>query len=286
MSARLRDTLLKWTILVVLLAYAVTMTVWASARADARLCTGIDVEVSGVRPALAAIVRKGVLCHLDRLAPVKGRPVGSIDLPRIQQWVSALSNLENATCAFAPDGRLVIRAEALVPEMRVFGPGGQSYYVNREGKRMQAHHEFFVDVPIATGRFDGRFSETGLLPLMQRLNADSLLGAMITMVEVRSPDNIMLIPRVQGHVVNLGDTANLDRKLTALKAFYRKVMPVRGWQTFEMVNLKYAGRVVATLRDKPASPDAGIDTVPDVEEQVLRHSDIEAPANPAPLTNR
>lgn len=286
MSGTLRTTILKWLLLAALLSYAVGMTVWASERSAARICTGVEVEVNNVRPELAATIRSGIESHLARLVRVKGRPVGQLDLVKIQAWIASLNNLENASCKFAPDGRLVIHAHALVPEMRVFAPAGESYYVNRDGKRMQASAEFFTDVPIVTGRFNSRFTEQSLLPLIRTLNADPLLGPMTAMIDARSPNDIRLIPRAQGHTVQLGDTSQLDHKLTALKAFYRKVMPRCGWNTYEQISLKYAGRVIATLRNKPVVAAEMTDTLPDVEEQTLGQSEIEAPANPAPLTNR
>ena len=278
-------TVLKWLLLAILVAYAIAMTAWATTRAAERVCPGVEIEVTGAKPGTEATIRHGVEQHLSRLVQVKGKPVGSLDLHKIQIWMSQLNNLENATCAFAPDGRLVIRADALVPEMRVFGPGGQSYYINREGKRMQARTEFFVDAPVVYGQFGKDFSEKSLLPILWRINDDPLLRSMITMVEVRSPRDIILVPRAQGHVVNFGDTTDIDRKLTALKAFYRKVMPARGWQTYDMVSVKYAGRVTATLRVKPDLPVAVADSVPDVEEQALQQTEIEAPVHPAPLTH-
>lgn len=286
MKSKTRATVLKWSLLALLLTYAVSMTVWASGRADARLCSGVDIEVSGVRPEMATLFSNGIKAHLDRLVHVEGKPVGSLDLPQIQRWISSLSNVEDAMCAFRPDGRLLIRAEALVPEMRIFGPGGESYYVNREGKRMQARHEFFIDVPVVSGRFDKKFNELALIPLVRLIETDPELKALVSMIEVQSPDNILLIPAIEGHTVNLGDTAHLNRKLTALKAFYRKVMPHRGWQTYKALSVKYAGRVTATLRNKPTVATTELDTIPDVEEQALNTANIEAPANPAPLTNR
>lgn len=284
-KSKVRDTVLKWLLLAGLLTYAIGMTVWASGRADARLCNGVEVEVEGVTPGMENMVREGVLEHLSVLGPIKGRAVGNLNLKAIQQWMDKLSNLEHATCAFLPDGRLRVSVEALVPEMRVFGPGGTSYYVNRDGKRMAARQEFFADVPVVSGRFDGKFRETALLPLLRRISADPMLSSMITMVEVRSPENIYLYPRVQGHLVNLGDTSYVGAKLTALKAFYRKVMPCRGWQTYELVNLKYAGRVVATLRVKPVIQAPVTDSVPDTEEQALQQSELEQNPESAPLTN-
>lgn len=282
---RTSRVILKWLLLAGLLTYTVGMTVWASHRADERVCPGIKVEITGTKPGIEKIVRQGVLEHLAVLGPVKGRTVGELNLRNIQNWMNRLENLEQATCAFLPDGTLLISAQALVPEMRVFGPGGASYYVNRDGKHMEARQEFFTDVPVVYGRFDKNLREKSLIPLVHAINGDPVLAHLITMIEVRSPQNIILIPRMQGHIVNFGDTTRVNAKLTALKAFYRKVMPYRGWNTYEQLSLKYAGRVIATLRVKPAVPETVIDSIPDPEELALQQSQLEEHPEAAPLTN-
>lgn len=283
---RRNATVLKWLLLVFLMVYAVGMTVWASGKEKSQICPGVEVRVNSARPGTEGTIRHGVEEHLGKLVSIKGKRVGDINLNRVQRWMDGLNNLERATCVFMPDGRLVIEVDALVPEMRVFAPGGNSYYINHEGKRMTALPEFFTDVPVVTGNFNKSFTETSLLPLVRTISADEMLNALITQIDARSPHEIILVPRIQGHVIELGDTSHLSAKLTALKTFYRKVMPARGWQTYEKISVKYTGRVVATLRNKPVMPAVTADSIPDVEEQALQQSELEAPLHPAPLTNR
>lgn len=276
----MRNTLLKWALLTLLLAYTAFMTVWASDRERRQPCRGVDVEVEGCRPELQTTVRRGVLTHLGALTRVEGVPVGSLDLRRMERWLGRLENLEEASCAVTPNGRLRVRVRALVPEMRVFGPGGESYYVNREGKRMASRAEFFADVPVVTGRFGPGFRETALIPLLRGIDRDSLLRHMVTMVEVRSPADIILVPRVSGHVVNLGDTSRLAEKLAALGVFYRKVMPARGWNRYTEVSLKFRGQAIGVLRDKPVPAPADTVAGTDPEEQALAASGVETPEYP------
>ena len=279
----MRRTLLKWLLLVSLLAYAVSMTVWASRRAASKPCPGIEIHVAGATPAIEASVRHGVHRSLAAAGPIKGMASGSIPVKRIEDMLRSLPNLEDAQCAVGPDGRLIVEVEALVPEMRVFGPGGASYYVNRQGKRMTTRADFFTDVPIVAGRFSRQFPPTALLPLVRRLAADPAWKDVFTMIEVRSPSDIILQPRMTGHVVNFGDTSRMDEKLRCLKAFYHKVMPYKGWNTYEQISVKFRGQVVATLRNKPQVPeltDTGSEVDP--EEAALAATDFRNPEPVAP----
>ena len=62
--------------------------------------------------------------------------------------------------------------------------------------------------------------------------------------------NVMIVPTVSGHVVNLGDVNNIENKFKKLLLFYRKVMPEKGWQTYDTISVKWNYQVVATKRTK------------------------------------
>ena len=51
-------------------------------------------------------------------------------------------------------------------------------------------------------------------------------------------------------MVNFGDTTRLAEKRDALKLFYSKVMPYKGWEEYDTISVKFRGQVVATRRDK------------------------------------
>ncbi len=271
----MRNTILKWLLLTLLLAYAAYMTVWGSEHVAQQKCTGVEIDVQSTQPGLATIITRGLQTQLSSVEPYYGRPISDINLGKIQRWLQNLNNLENAYCAINAAGKLCISAEALVPEMRVFGPGGTSYYVNRQGKRMNTRAEFFTDVPIVSGQFGSQYTERALLPLTHRLASDSLLHNLFSMVDAYDPQNILLIPRIKGHVVNLGDTSRLAEKFKALLSFYRKVMPYKGWDKYERITLKYRGQIVATLRDKPVAPETTEeDNEEDIEEAALQQAGL------------
>lgn len=244
-------TPLKWCLLVILLCYVALMAAWATNASQARKCKGLRIEVVNADPALEKVICNGIADNIFRIMPVKGMPLNTIDAPALEKRINSISNIDYAECGFDAQGYLVVRVGALKPEMRIFTPDGRSYYVNKAGKRMDATPEFFTPVPIIYGTFSKDFPETELLPVIELIRTDSLMHNLVTMVEVQSPDNIILVPRFNGHVINIGNTANLSRKAQYLEAFYRKVMPYKGWQTYDTISVKFAGRVIATRAVKP-----------------------------------
>ena len=145
-------------------------------------------------------------------------------------------------------------ATSMITVMRVFD-GLQSYYVNRKGKRMSATAQYHVDVPVVQGHFNAQFSPVKLLPLIDYVNSDESLSALVTMYSVRDSNNVYIVPCILGHVVNIGHIDNLDNKFAKLREFYTKVMPEKGWLYYDTISLKFSHQVVATRRVKAVKSD-------------------------------
>ena len=174
----------------------------------------------------------------------------NIDTRRIEQLLSAETNIESARCHRLSNDRLLIEVTPMVPVIRVFDRNGHSYYVNREGKHLEASSDYHVDVPVVSGTFTRQRPATYVIPVADYISRDSVLNALVSMIQISPQGDIMLIPVIRGHVINMGDTTAIADKFERLNAMYRKVMPAKGWQYYDTLSLKYAGQVVATRRLK------------------------------------
>ena len=158
----------------------------------------------------------------------------------------------------------------MIPEIRVFD-GNESYYINKDGKRIAANAEFFADVARGARTVHERLpshlgASRGALRA-QRLHAQASREYVF---EAKDADDILLIPRVAGHVINFGDASGLERKRRALMAIYRNVMPYKGWEEYDTISVKFRGQVVATRRDKSAAAHSAVLTEEaDLEEASL-----------------
>lgn len=247
-----------------LAAALVTGILWAKDKSRGEKCTGIEVQVINA-DSTSFVTPQGVLNDLKGQGiKLVGKRMGDINASEIEEALRLSPYLENADIVKCQDGKVLIRVSQLVPVFRVFD-GGSSYYVNRAGKHMSATNYYHSDVPVVQGHFTRKFPPTHLLPLIDYVENDSLLHSLVTMYIVRDTNNIILVPSISGHVVNIGNVSGLENKFAKLKLFYREVMPQRGWNTFDTISVKWNHQVVATRRTK-AVQQVIVDA-PDDDEQ-------------------
>lgn len=243
-------TVLKWTICVMLLGYVAAALAFAGYENGHRVCPGIDLRVEG--GALPdSVMRQGVNSRLARYGKkITGAQIKDIDLQKIENYLGRFPQFETVDCSFDPDGRVRISVVPIKPEIRVFDYTGKSYYVNRAGKRIEADAEFFVDVPVLImGRGAGVGPEYAL-PVVRYVSGDPQLNSVVGAFKLDGEHDLLLVPRIQGHLVNFGDTTRLSEKKDALLTAYRKILPSRGWTTYDTISVKFRNLVVASRRDK------------------------------------
>lgn len=255
---------IQYSILVLLAALLTIGTLWARNKSRGELCTGIDVVVVNA-DSTSFVTPQGVLSDLQGQGiKVVGKRMGDIDASDIEDALKVSPYLENADIVKCQDGRLLVRVSQLVPVFRVFD-GESSYYVNRAGKHMAATSYYHSDVPVVQGHFTRKYPPTRMLPLIDYVENDSLLRSLVTMYIVRDTNNIILVPDISGHVINMGNVSGFENKFAKLKLFYTDVMPRKGWNTYDTISVKWNHQVVATRRVKAVEQVMDID--PDDDEQ-------------------
>lgn len=224
--------------------------------------TSMDVEIvdsahTGFVTAADVDSALGGLVTLVR----KGMPRGKVNTLDIENRLRALSKIEDATCVVLNSGALRLTVKPMQPVARVFD-GAASYYINAGGKRIPAYAGHHVDVPVISGHFSKPEELTRLLPMFTFIRNNPDYDALVTSVAVDNKGDIIMMPSVVGHVVNLGDTSLMANKFQRLETFYRDVLPVKGWDYYDYISVKWRGRVVATRRDK-SRPERDWFSVPD-----------------------
>ena len=219
--------LIQYSILLVLAVALTTGILWARDKSRGELCSRVDVEVVNA-DSTSFVTPQGVINDLKGQGiKLVGKHMGDIDASDIEEALKLSPYLENADIVKCQDGRLLIRVNQLVPVLRVFD-GDNSYYVNRVGKRMEANLYYHCDVPVVKGHFTKRYPEARLLPLINYVEGDSLLRSLVTMYYVRDTNNIIIVPQISGHVINIGDASGFENKFAKLKLFYNQVLPKKG----------------------------------------------------------
>lgn len=189
----------------------------------------------------------------------------SVDIGVLEAHLRASDKIEHANVYLLNNGSLQIDVTPMTPVARVFEDNA-SYYINTVGKRISAEPRYHIDVPVVVGSFPASRPAVRLLPLLDYIAAHPDINALVSTVKQDRNGDIIIVPCVRGHVINFGDTSLVDNKFARVKAFYHKVAPVCGWNTYDTVSVKWRGRITATHRNKDLGNSALAVTVEDFED--------------------
>lgn len=248
----------KWIYVVLTLlvvAYLAVMSVISWRLTDARKCAGISITVHDTA-VYKFVTPRELALELGALPRrIKSMRLRDINVDSLERVLAAFDKIERVNVTLLSNDTLYIDVHPLHPVARIFDNDGHSYYINRSGKRIKADARYHIDVPVIQGNFTERMPATSMLPLLDQIASDSLMNSLVSMIKVDSPKDIILVPVIRGHVINLGDTLDYPDKFRRLKAMYRNVMNVRGWETYDTISVKWGGQVVASRRNKAIVAD-------------------------------
>ncbi|MDE6116607.1 MAG: hypothetical protein K2G33_03765 [Duncaniella sp.] len=242
---------------IMLFAYLVVALTLTAAEADTDVCRGVHITVENSAGDRHFVSAEELAHEIDDLPDkAKGIALASINTQEIRRTLLGLDKVEDVQVLRLTDGTISITAQPIVPVVRVFD-NGKSYYINKDGKRVSANARYHKDVPIIEGHFDPSdsvFTPQSLLPLINYIASDSVWNTFVSIVKVKSPTDIILVPVIREHVINLGAPDDLDDKFARLKKFYKDVLPHQGWEKYDTLTLKWRGQLVATRRKRHSAP--------------------------------
>ena len=250
-------------------AFLITIIGFVSVKRRGAVCTKITVKIKD-STGEHLIDENEILGLIERPgANVINKPVDEINIAKIEKRVDAYSFVKHAEVYIDIDGEMIAEIAPRIPVVRVCNRLNQQYYIDNEGCLMPASINHPVRLLVANGnishkpRFDTVFSIYNkkfdkridiktlrdIHTLASFIKSKPFWNAQIQQIYVNNDDEIELSPLVGDQNIVLGPVDNLEDKFRKLEAFYKKGMPVSGWNTYKEINLKYKNQVVCVKRD-------------------------------------
>ncbi len=253
---------------VAMAAYLCVALSFTARNAASQPCEGLYIVVrdSTEHPFVTASELEKELGTLP--SRIAGVPLSRVNTDSIEDIFETIDKIESVRVITLTDGHILVDVDPMEPVARVFPTTGRSYYINRAGKRITASPRYHIDVPVIQGHFrdsDTSFSAISLLPLIDWLDRHPGWSSLVSAIKADSPSDIIIVPVIRGHVVNIGNLESLDSKFMRLKRFYEEVMPQKGWDMYDTISLKWGGQAVATRRIKRLKAPPAI---VEIEEEV------------------
>ncbi len=224
----------------------------------------IEVQKSEVRCKEVKIVIPGTYNFIERpevdnillqtQGPLVGRMLNKINIQQIETVLKSNPFIQEAKVFADMDGIIHIQIKQREPVLRVLNLTNQDFYIDRNGFKIPTSASFTARVLVANGYILENFNNKvdtlktklarDLFQTAQFIEKDTLWNHQIEQLYVNQQNEIEMIPRVGDHRIILGNADSLQSKFRNLLIFYKKALPLAGWDTYKTISIKYANQIV------------------------------------------
>ena len=183
-----------------------------------------------------------------------GRDLIGINIHRLEKVLKANPFIEFAKVYVDMTGVIHIQLRQREPVLRVVNMANLHYYIDANGKKIPLSNNYTAKVLVASGMIEEDFSgrvdtlktkmAKDLFRVASYIKGDTLWDNQIEQLFVDLKGDVEMVPRVGAHKIILGNADSLQTKFRNLLIFYKRAIPMVGWDTYKTINLKYANQIV------------------------------------------
>jgi cell division protein FtsQ len=183
---------------------------------------------------------------------IRGRPVAAFNLHELEQMLERNIWIEEAELYFDNRDELHITVIEKDPVARIFTTEGNSFYIDSLGRKMPLSEKLSARVPVFTGFPDKKnlMRKDSLLLNEVRMTANFIINdpfwmSQVAQIDITPERKFEMVPVIGNHLVKLGNGENIAQKFRRLMVFYKQVLSKTGFDKYKVINVQYAGQVVA-----------------------------------------
>ena len=140
------------------------------------------------------------------------------------------------------------------PYARLINNIGDDYYIDKNGEIFPVSNKyservlliFFKNYKNIDKEKNINFFQNGneIFKLINYINRNDFYKKQISQINVLKDGEIIMIPQITKQKIYFGNTDNMEIKFKKLELFYKNILPTKGWNYYESVNLKFKNQIV------------------------------------------
>ncbi|RPD47555.1 cell division protein FtsQ/DivIB [Paracnuella aquatica] len=243
----------------------ITLLVAANGRGQQRRCGAVHITVNGMGERYF-ISKEDIGKQLSEngQSMLKGRLIETIDLAQLEEDLEQNAWIADAELYFDRDDELHVVVKERQPIARVFARNGTSFYIDSAGARLPLLSHISARVPVITGYPSAKKAAgpkdsavvKDVRRMVQYISGHEFWSAQVAQIDIMPDWTLELLPTVGNHIIRLGNAEKVEEKLHRLEVFYKKVLSQAGFDKYRVVDVQYAGQVVAVQRGTNAAVDS------------------------------
>ena len=171
--------------------------------------------------------------------------LNQFQLEELEQFLEHHPSIENVEVFISQKGEVsidILQSKAIV---RIITKD-DNYYLDANGKVMPISKHYTPRVLVVSGDVREQ-NHQKIFDFVNIINESQFWKAQI--MQLHFIDNeVILIPRVGEQKIHFGFLTSVKEKLNNLYQFYQQAIPLKGWQTYSDISLKYNNQIVCTKK--------------------------------------
>lgn len=185
---------------------------------------------------------------------VTGLPFGELNLKEMENKVREEPFVDDVEIYRDLKGNLIVNVDLKRPIARVVRSGAPHAYIAEDGSIMPVSNRYSSRVILLSGSYADKLISPGeedlennerIMDMVRRVNDDPFWAAQIAQIDIDRSLNMTIYPQVTRQRIEFGKPEELDAKFAKLMIFYKQILPTKGWNSYERVNLKYKDQIIA-----------------------------------------
>ena len=169
----------------------------------------------------------------------------TFNLNNLEQYIEKHPLIKNAEVFASQKGVLRVNIDPRKAIVRII-TDSSTYYLDEDMKIMPTSHEYTARVLVVSGDVSLQHHKQ-IFNFLGIIAKSKFWKSQITQLYFIN-NEVILIPRVGDQRVHFGLLTNISNKLDNLYQFYMQAMPIKGWQTYSDISLKYSNQLVCTKK--------------------------------------
>lgn len=185
---------------------------------------------------------------------ILGDGFNTVSLKEVEQRIKSHSFVKDAEVYRDLKGHLVVRARQNKPVARLISASGRNAYIGEDGDILPVSPKYTARVPVVTGRYVDKLMGLGqvieddyatkVYDLIGFINEHKFWTMQIGQIDISSKGYVVMYPQVGDQRLEFGYAEDIDKKFKKLEIFFKQIMPTKGWNTYERVNVEYKDQII------------------------------------------
>ncbi len=177
----------------------------------------------------------------------------NIDLKSIEKRILSNNYVKTAEAYTNLRGQVFVDVTLNVPIARFILDGKKDFYICETGTIMPVSEKYTSRVLLLSGDYlnhtpEGNIQNDSsyqkLFELVNYIHKDEFWKAQIAQLDIDRGGYVTLYPQVTKQYIEFGKPVDIEKKFLKLKVFYKKILPVKGWNHYTKVNIEFKDQIV------------------------------------------